>query len=106
MDAAIPLGILIGTISGLAAVLLIKIAFQGSRVASILSAIGELLALPTFWFGGPWLTTRIIQQVQLSEDIYVLSVALVFMIWVSFPMFRLVIAVGNMAGNKETEGER
>ncbi len=105
MDVAIPLGILIGTISGLAAVLLIKVAFQGSLVVSILSAIGELLALPTFWFGGPWLTTRIIERVQLSEDIYILSVALVFMIWVSFPMFRLVIVVGNMAGKEETKGE-
>lgn len=48
----IPLGILVGIVSGAAFLIFLRTAFRGDAQ----KAAGSLLAMPTSWFAGGWLT--------------------------------------------------
>ena len=53
MNVGLPLGVLIGFVSGAAFIILMKAATNGQA----LRAVGGLTSLPAIWFGGGWLTT-------------------------------------------------
>jgi hypothetical protein len=63
------IGVLIGIITGLVALLLLKTAFAGSErdLSSILAVTSESLAIPAFWFAGPWLTGRVLSDLDWSN---------------------------------------
>ena len=63
----IPLGVLIGVLTGGVAILLFRTAWRETDLAGLLKVIGEILIIPTFWFGGPWLTTTFLDSVDLDE---------------------------------------
>lgn len=88
-----PLGILIGVITGVVLILLLKLIKQlfdksqqdknsQPNPSTYTKIIAEILALPTFWFGGPWVTTQFIQTMKLEEvlDSYLISLTLTFML--------------------------
>ena len=79
MIPGLALGVLIGVITGTVFLLILKTADRASDkgTSSILTLTTELLAIPTFWFGGPWLTSRMLALVPLPELInpYLVSLA-------------------------------
>jgi hypothetical protein len=76
----IALGVLIGVLTGAVAIALFQAAWNESDRTGILKVTGEILAIPTFWFGGPWLTTTMFASVGLDEirSPYLISLAIVF----------------------------
>ncbi len=98
----ISLGVMIGVISGFVLLLLLKTAI---RVSNPIMIITEILAIPTFWFGGPWLTTRIMANIVIDEILppYMSSLALTFVLITVIPLANLVIRIGNELGKVNVE---
>lgn len=100
-----PLGILIGIITGFVFTLFFKAATAESKVklSTITKISTQLLALPTFWFGGPWATTKFLQPVNIAEVLpgYLVSLTITFLLLVLWPISQYVIKVGNEVGEKE-----
>ena len=73
------LGFFIGVLCGMAVLLLIRTAAAGTVTLKTTTAeISQLLAIPTFCFGGPWLTSQWLEESQLAEALpaYVVSLSL------------------------------
>jgi xanthine/uracil permease len=100
-----PLGILIGIITGYVFMLFFQSAMASSNVkfSKIMKLSTQLLAMPTFWFGGPWITTQFLESVNLAESLpkYLISLALTFLLIVAWPLGRFVISVGNQVGEAQ-----
>ena len=98
----IALGILIGITSGAVALVLLKTANTASikDVSSIVALTSEILAIPTFWFGGSWVSTSLFRLVPLAGMInpYIVSVAVSFSLVVAYPIFRWVVQLGAELG--------
>ena len=98
----IPLGLLIGIVSSAAFLFLVRTAWRSPSKdpKTIVSLVGELLALPTFWFGGPWLTTALLENIQLSSILpyYLVSLTCTFAVPAVIVLIRLVIQIGNEIG--------
>lgn len=96
------IGFLIGVITGTVFLLLLKTAVNPSERGGplILILTAEILALPTFWFGGPWLTGVLLGGTSLNEliDSYAISLAITFMVMVSYPASRWIIHLGKTLG--------
>ena len=99
----IALGILIGVVSGLVVLLLFNTGIRAPKAIDILPVVLEFLALPTFWFGGPWLTTSLLEIVDLNDILssYLLSLTFTFVLIIIIPLFRLVIMLGNDIRGRE-----
>lgn len=104
MVVGLALGFLIGIISGTVFLLLLKTAVSAPHkgASSILTLTAELLAMPTFWFGGPWLTTSLLELVHLQDLInpYVGSLAVTFSIISLYPAARWIIQLGEEFGKR------
>ncbi len=100
-----PLGILIGVITGYVFMLFFQTVIASSKVkfSTIMKVSTQLLAMPTFWFGGPWITTKFLQSVNFAESLpgYLVSLTLTFLLLVSWPLSRFVISVGNQVGKAQ-----
>ena len=102
MVIGLALGFLIGIISGTVFLLLLKTAVgaSGKGTSSIVTLTAELLAIPTFWFGGPWLTSLLLQLVSLQDLInsYVGSLAVTFSVISLYPATRWILQLGEDFG--------
>jgi hypothetical protein len=87
MATGIPLGILVGFLSGAAFALCLLSAKKGDT----LKAAGSILAIPTSCFGGGWLTTLFDVEDILSA--YVMALAVTTIVVGSVPLGALVIRV-------------
>jgi hypothetical protein len=103
----VALGILIGVTSGVVALVLLRTANTASvkDVSSIVALTSQMLAIPTFWFGGPWVSTELFHLVSLDAIInpYIVSLAITFTFLVAYPIFRWVVQLGEELGRT---GER
>jgi hypothetical protein len=88
----IPLGVLIGIASSAAFIIFLRAAFLSDG----LKAAGSLLAMPTAWFGGGWLTSVFDLDQILSA--YVTSLAVSVVLICSYPLARVVIRIGSELG--------
>jgi len=98
------LGVLMGVVSGTCLILLLRTALAGqSSVKNTTAITSELLAIPTFWFGGPWVTTVFAQalDLQLILPSYMVALAVTFVAIAAYPLVRLVIWLGNQIGRVE-----
>jgi hypothetical protein len=91
-------GVLIAIITGVILLVLLK-TVHGAKidnVSAVVAVVAEIAALPTFWFGGPWLATSLLQLVPLNEFInpYIVSLCIVFLIFIAFPILKWI---GQMA---------
>jgi hypothetical protein len=77
MLLGITLGLLIGLLTSVLFVFLLKALVVNQGWATELKIIGEVLAIPTFWFGGPWLATKVLANLNWSDhiDAYAASLA-------------------------------
>jgi hypothetical protein len=89
----VPLGILVGVVSGAAFVILLRNAFFGDAK----KAVGSLLAMPTSWFGGGWLTEAFDLDQILSA--YVASLAISVVVIGAYPLFQVVARIGRELGS-------
>jgi hypothetical protein len=73
--------------------------------SSVVTLTAALLAMPTFWFGGPWLTTKLLEPVQVQDLInpYVGSLAVTFSIISLYPAARWIIQLGEDFGKRRGE---
>ena len=97
------LGLLIGIISGVVMIKLLTMLKNTEKQSNNIIVIGELLAIPTFWFGGPWLTTSFLMDVKLNDilETYIISLAFTFLLVCLFPLTRYIIRMGNEIGKIE-----
>jgi hypothetical protein len=100
--AGIVLGILIGITTGTVFLVLLRTFAELSRqgISKVITLTGELLALPTFWVGGPWLTSGLLKLVPLDVLInpYLISLVCTFSLFVIYPAFRWIIKLGTSLG--------
>jgi hypothetical protein len=97
----IVVGLLIGVISGTVFLLLLRSANQSTTsTEKLISLTAEILAIPTFWFGGKWIGTDLLKQADLSGFInsYVIALALCFFLFCSYPAFRWIGSLANELG--------
>jgi multisubunit Na+/H+ antiporter MnhE subunit len=101
------LGVLIGIVTGTVFLLILRAARHASEKgrSSILTFTGQLLALPTFWFGGPWLTGTLLKDVLLKEaepanfiQGYLLALIVAFALFSLYPAARWIIQIGEEFG--------
>jgi hypothetical protein len=78
--SGIALGVLIGLISDINVLLLLRPILRSPGSRSTFATRTQLLAVPTFWFGGPWVSTAVLKLQDWSkiEDSYLVSLAIVF----------------------------
>jgi hypothetical protein len=99
----LPLGILIGVISGIAVLLMLRTATRVIvDLRALATLVAELLAVPTFWFGGPWVATAMLQGVRLDEilSFYMASPAVTFVFISGWPLLRLIARIGREIANE------
>jgi hypothetical protein len=97
------IGLLIGLVTGIVFLLLLKTADQASEQGmSVLKVTTEILAIPTFWFGGPWFTTGLLKLVEMDKFInpYLVSLVAVFSLISLYPAARWIIQLGEHFGGK------
>ncbi|MCI0723057.1 MAG: hypothetical protein L0338_29460 [Acidobacteria bacterium] len=96
------LGLLIGVVSGTVALVLLKTVNTAKLkdVSSLVTLTSEMLAIPTFWFGGPWVSATLLKLVSLERIInpYIIAVAISFTLIVSYPVFRWIVHLGAELG--------
>lgn len=106
-EVGIPLGVLIGVVTGGVAILLFRTGWRESDLAGLLKIIGQILAIPAFWFGGPWLTTTILASVDVDEirSSYLISLAIVFVPLAGFPVVRMSWDTGRHIGAQQASSQ-
>lgn len=99
-EVGIPLGVLIGLISGVTFLKFLGTLRDAVGLQAVLPIAAELFALPVFWFGGQWIPTEMINAVELSQIIssYVGALAVTFTLMSIIPLSRYVIRMGNEIG--------
>ncbi len=87
MTIGIALGVLIGVLSLVPFILLVQtghrlIKNEEVSMSNLGKVIGQLLAMPTFWFGGPWLSSKMIATLDWQDltEPYILALALTFLL--------------------------
>ncbi|NIM50651.1 MAG: hypothetical protein GTN78_03610 [Gemmatimonadales bacterium] len=103
----IALGILVGAVSGTVAVTFTRtLAQQSAKSAkTVIALTAEFLALPTSWFGGSWMTSSWLAEIDRAAIIqpYALSLAVTFMVVFGYPLVRYVIHQGNTIGRVDRQ---
>ena len=98
MGLGIPIGILIGILTGMLSLVVFNVLLSATilNATALLSLVGYLSGIPTFWFGGPWLTTELLKLMPRDEFIfpYVLSLTVSFILIVGYPFWRWIIKLG------------
>jgi hypothetical protein len=92
------LGFVVGMTGGLVVVLLVRnAAVTRQTLRTTLAQIGQLMTIPGFFFGGPWLGSRLFSSVDFAMMLtsYVVSLAVTFALVAGYPLAKLVIATGN-----------
>jgi hypothetical protein len=94
------IGVGIGALSGIMALLILVTFIGGLNFKGTIALLGEITAVPTFWFGGPWASGKLFKPMSDSSlDIYIMAVVVVFMVIVIWPLSRWVIRLGNRFAN-------
>ncbi len=101
----IAIGILVGVISSTVALVLLKTANTASikNASSLVAITTEILAIPTFWFGGPWVASTLLEFVEIDKIInsYIVTLATTFVIMIIYPIGRWIIQLASELGQGE-----
>jgi len=101
MIFGIALGILIGVVTGAVFIHLVKV-LAGSSLGE-LKVVAEVLAIPTFWFGGPWVATQTLHGIDWNAQLppYSMTLTIVFLVLSGFPVIAYIRRVVNEIKNSE-----
>ncbi|MGH3015737.1 MAG: hypothetical protein ACRDNR_14595 [Gaiellaceae bacterium] len=108
MVLGIPLGILIGLVTGIAFWLLVELARNGSGPGDTFKVVSMLLGIPTFWFAGGWLTgSSILKDVDPADirSAYILTLTVAFVPFALLQAYRLVTAPAARASEGQARQE-
>lgn len=95
----IPLGVLVGIVTGVIFVSLVGLLRRSRSVKTVVPVTSRLLALPVFWVGGNFLTGIILAgEISRMRASYLTSLAISFVIVVGYPVATYVIRVGSEFG--------
>jgi hypothetical protein len=96
----IPLGIMIGILSGIALLLFLKTILEEQSVKKTITVVGEILAIPVFWFGGSWVTTPLLESIDREEMLpyYILALSCTWVPIGVWGLYRLMTRIGNEKG--------
>lgn len=99
----IPIGLFIGTLSGIIFLLILRTGFKGEGLKTVTTLIGELTALASFSLGGPWFAKGLLEDMHRADFLgpYLLSFAATFFTIAAKSLYRAVIRLGNEIGQKE-----
>lgn len=105
MVAGIFLGILIGTLTSIVALLLLRSAnaIAIKNISSLIKITSQILAIPTFWVGGGWLGKGILRDVIKDENMinsYIASLAIIFLSAMLYPMYKWIIKLAGELGQE------
>lgn len=97
MNVGTALGILFGFVSLVPLGLFVRTAYQLGRdgeasMGKVSAICGELFAMPGFWFGGPWLSSRMISGLDwenLTEP-YIIGLTCTFVSLGAFPVVAFI----------------
>jgi len=92
------LGFFIGVLCGLSVLLLIRTATTAKATLKTTTAeISQLLAIPTFCFGGPWLTSAVFTHLDTDGMLppYACALSLSFALIAGYPLTVLIVATGH-----------
>jgi hypothetical protein len=96
------IGGLIGLVTGIVACACLKILNQVvlSDIKQMFMLLGQILAIPAFWFGGPWVTTDLLQFVDKGLFVlpYTISLAVTFFAIMSYPVYKWIRRLGEKLG--------
>jgi hypothetical protein len=87
-------------------VLLIRTAAAGrATLKATLAEITQLLAIPTFCFGGPWLTSSLFNSIDLDDVLptYAISLSLTFALVAGYPLIVLIRVTCDSMAQKGTK---
>ena len=95
------LGALIGVITGAIFIYMLKSLSKAAVWLDGVKIVAEMLSIPTFWFGGPWVATKVLLSVQWQHVLpwYIALLAILFLVIATIPMLRFVVRMAT-----ETEG--
>ena len=101
MAIGLALGMLIGIITGAIFTFMLNSLYRTATFGDGMKVIGEMLATPTFWFGGPWLATRTLTNVDWANVLpwYAATLAVVFGILAVIPTFRFIARIAEKLQN-------
>lgn len=97
MFAGAMIGLLIGTITGLVAILLVNTLERGGphTVSSALAVTSELLAIPGCWFYAPWATGKILEIIGFPSremvNPYLAALSIIFTLIICPSLLRLIM---------------
>ena len=97
-------GVLIGFLTGVATLVVLYPIFSikgyvpAGRRAPLATA--QLLGLPAFWFGGPWLSTKLFSFIDLNIFLnpYIAFLAFTYILVVSYPLVQWIRSLGLRIG--------
>lgn len=98
---SILLGILIGVITGVVMIKLLVMIVNTKNYLSSKALIVEILAIPTYWFGQQWLGAQLLKAIKLNEEVYIVSLAITFLVVIANPLTRYIIRMSNEIGKDE-----
>lgn len=54
--------------------------------------VAEILAIPAFWFGGPWIATKMLSEIDWNTQLpaYCMTLTLVFIVVSGFPLLSFI----------------
>jgi hypothetical protein len=86
--AGLALGILIGVLSSLVFLSMLTLVVKARKMKDIGAIAAQLFGLPTFWFGGPWLGSKLLQTLKWEPLLpyYLLSLTATFLLVVCGPL--------------------
>jgi hypothetical protein len=97
------IGGLIGLVTGIVACACLKILNQVALadIKQMFMLVGQFFAIPTFWFGGPWVSTELLHLVEKSLFVlpYIISLAMTFFIVMSYPVYKWIRRLGEKFGD-------
>ena len=90
--AGLAIGILIGVLSGIVFLSMLRLVVKARKLKEVVAIAAQLLSLPTFWFGGPWLGNRLMQSLKWESLLpyYLLGLAVVFLLLISGPLIAYI----------------
>ena len=104
MIAGVGIGVLIGLITGTVALVLLRTVNAASikNTSSVVAVTTEILAIPTFWFGGPWVTSSILELVELQSIVnpYLVALTLTFTAMIVYPIVKWIIRLAEELGRE------
>lgn len=95
------LGVLIGVITGVIFIYMIKSLSNAVTWLDGVKIVGEMLTVPTFWFGGPWAATKLLTHVPWDVVLpwYIVFLTTLFFGIAWRPLIKFIVRTA-----KETEG--